>query len=55
MMMKLRMLLDLWEFQKRREVWKNSWIGVVWESIKFWNIWSKIVTVFLLYSIVFSN
>ena len=35
MMMKLRMLLELEEGQKRRGVWKKGWRGVVWESMKF--------------------
>ena len=37
MMMKLRILLELEEGQKSREVWKKSWRGVVWEAMKFWN------------------
>ena len=53
MMMKLRILLELEEGQKSREVWKKSWRGVVWEAMKFWNIWRKIVSVVFRYNQLF--
>ena len=31
--------------KKRREAWKQSCRGVVWEDMKFWNIWGKIASV----------
>ena len=40
-------LLELEEGQnnKSKEAWKKIWRGLVWEEMKFWNIWRKIASV----------
>ena len=35
--------------KKRREAWKQSWRGVVWEDMKFWYIRRKIASVVFCY------
>ena len=37
------------EGRNRREVRNKSWRGVVWEVMKFWNIWRKIMSVVFRY------
>ena len=43
------MMLELEWGHKKREVRKKSWRGVVWEAMKVWNIWRKIVSVVFRY------
>ena len=50
-------LLELEEGQNNRskEAWKNIWRGLVWEEMKFWNIWGKIASVIFVVLNIFAN